>query len=254
MNEDAANNIAVFFTFYTIAKEYINAMQAIPDKLDAIRTQINHYTQCYHRPADSTQLLAVSKRQSPSRILEAWKAGQTAFGENYLQEARDKQQVLSDIPIEWHFIGPIQSNKTRDIAENFSWVHSIDRLKIAKRLSEQRPKHLPPLNVCLQVNMDNEASKSGCSPDELAQLAHTVNTLPQLNLRGLMIIPAKRDSLDEQRSVFAKVRELLTTLSMHNPSLNMDTLSMGMSDDMEAAIAEGSTMVRIGTSIFGPRE
>lgn len=229
-------------------------MQAIQEKLDAIRTQIKHYSDSHGRDKDSVQLLAVSKRQPPSKILEAWRAGQTAFGENYLQEARDKQQVLAELPIEWHFIGPIQSNKTRDIAEHFSWVHSVDRLKIAKRLSEQRPESLAPLNICLQVNIDNETTKSGCSTDELAHLAHTVNTLPQLRLRGLMVIPAKRSHLDEQHAVFAEVRDLMDTLSMHNPSLAIDTLSMGMSDDIEAAIAEGSTMVRVGTGIFGPRQ
>jgi pyridoxal phosphate enzyme (YggS family) len=229
-------------------------MQPIPEKLDTIRSQIDQYAEFYGRPKRSIQLLAVSKRQSPSKILEAWSAGQTAFGENYLQEARDKQRVLAKLPIEWHFIGPIQSNKTRDIAEHFSWVHSVDRLKVAKRLSKQRSTKLPSLNICLQVNIDDEATKSGCSPDELPNLALAVNALPQLNLRGLMVIPARRDNLNQQKSAFANIRTLQENLTQNNPSLSLDTLSMGMSNDMEAAIAEGSTMVRIGSSIFGPRE
>ncbi|MFG1488153.1 YggS family pyridoxal phosphate-dependent enzyme, partial [Oceanospirillum sp. HFRX-1_2] len=173
-------------------------------------------------------------------------------GENYLQESLDKQQELADLDIIWHFIGPIQSNKTRAIAENFQWVHSVDRLKVARRLSEQRPAELPPLNICLQVNISAEASKSGITVDELPELAREVAALPNLTLRGLMAIPAPADTLDAQRKPLAALRQAMEAIKAEHPQL--DTLSMGMSGDLEAAIAEGSTMVRIGTAIFGARD
>jgi len=229
-------------------------MRDIKQQLIDINQKIANTATQFNREPSDIQLLAVSKTQPPSRILDAYHAGQQSFGENYLQEARDKQEVLKDLDINWHFIGPIQSNKTREIAEHFSWVHSVDRLKVAKRISKQRPEHLPPLNICLQVNIDNEPSKSGVSIGELPALTQSINLLPQLRLRGLMAIPAKRSNHDEQRAVFIQVAELLQQLKLTNPCLDMDTLSMGMSDDMEAAIAAGATIVRVGSSIFGPRK
>jgi pyridoxal phosphate enzyme (YggS family) len=196
-------------------------------------------------------LLAVSKTFAPDALREAYQAGQTCFAESYVQEALDKIAALQDIPIEWHYIGPIQSNKTRAIAENFAWVHSVDRLKIAERLSEQRPAHLPPLQVCLQVNISMEASKSGAVPDEVDALAHAIAKLPNLKLRGLMAVPAPSDEIAAQRLPFAKLRELRDQLNRQG--LQLDTLSMGMSHDFAAAIAEGATIVRIGTAIFGDR-
>ena len=203
------------------------------------------------RHAGDINLLAVSKTFAPDALREAYQAGQTCFAESYVQEALDKIAALQDIPIEWHYIGPIQSNKTRAIAENFAWVHSVDRLKIAKRLSEQRPAHLPPLQVCLQVNISQEASKSGAVPDEVDALAHAIAKLPNLKLRGLMAVPAPSDEIAAQRLPFAKLRELRDQLNRQG--LQLDTLSMGMSHDFAAAIAEGATIVRIGTAIFGDR-
>lgn len=194
-------------------------------------------------------LLAVSKTQPAEAIREAFDAGLRDFGENYLQEALEKQADLADLPLRWHFIGPIQSNKTKAIAEHFDWVHSVDRLKIAQRLSEQRPDALGPLNICIQVNVSGEASKSGCSPEAVAALAETIATLPRLRLRGLMTIPAPTENPVEQRQAFARLRRLKETLGA-----DLDTLSMGMSQDLEAAIAEGATWVRIGTALFGARE
>ena len=194
-------------------------------------------------------LLAVSKTQPAAAIREAAAAGIRDFGENYLQEALDKQAELSDLPLAWHFIGPIQSNKTKSIAEHFDWVHSVDRLKIAQRLSDQRPTALPPLNICLQVNVSGEASKSGCAPEELPKLAQAVAAMPHLRLRGLMCIPAPSEDPAEQRAAFARLRALRDELP-----LTLDTLSMGMSQDLEAAIAEGATWVRIGTALFGARD
>ena len=232
-------------------------MQDISQKLQQTKRTIDSCAKKYGRLADEIQLLAVSKTQAPSRILEAYRAGQTAFGENYLQEARDKQQVLNGMEpkptIEWHFIGPIQSNKTREIAEHFQWVHSVDRLKIAQRLSQQRPETLPDLNICLQINIDNEVTKSGITPNDLPALADAISHLPRIRLRGLMVIPAKRSSETEQRAAFAAVAALYQDLELSNVHLSLDTLSMGMSDDMEAAIAEGATIVRVGSAIFGTR-
>lgn len=203
------------------------------------------------RDPDSVQLLAVSKTRSADELRQAIEAGLRAFGENYLQEALDKVAALQDQEIEWHFIGPIQSNKTRPIAEHFDWVHSVDRAKVARRLSEQRPPHLPPLNICLQVNISEEPSKSGCLPQEVPTLAREIAVLPNLRLRGLMAIPAASDDPLEQRRPLAALRQLLEQLQSEHPAL--DTLSMGMSNDMEAAIREGATIVRIGTALFGPR-
>ena len=197
-------------------------------------------------------LLAVSKTRPADDVRAAYNCGLTQFGENYLQEAVDKITDLADLPITWHFIGPIQSNKTRPIAEHFQWVQSIERPKIARRLNEQRPDSLPPLQVCLQVNISSEQSKSGVSLNELDELAALVDELPRLQLRGLMAIPAATDSESEQRATFAALRKAFEQLKLKHPQI--DTLSMGMSGDMESAIAEGSTMVRIGTAIFGPRQ
>ncbi len=227
-------------------------MTAILSNLQATRQAIAHAANAAHRNAAEVRLLAVSKTFPAASVREAYLAGQTAFGENYLQEALDKIHALSDLPLEWHFIGPIQSNKTRAIAENFAWVHSVDRLKIAERLSTQRPPQLPPLNVCLQVNVSGEESKSGIAPEEAGQLAREVARLPHLRLRGLMSIPAPATGETAQRAPFARMRELLGQLNSQGMAL--DTLSMGMSYDYPAAILEGATIVRIGTAIFGNRD
>ena len=203
------------------------------------------------RDAAEVSLLAVSKTWPADSVREAAAAGQRAFGENYVQEGADKVDALAGLGLEWHFIGPLQSNKTRLVANRFAWVHSIDRLKIAERLSAQRDAHLPPLEVCIQVNVSGEASKSGVAPAELPALAHAVAGLPRLRLRGLMAIPEPTSDVAVQRARFAALRELRDQLNAGG--LALDTLSMGMSDDLEAAIAEGSTMVRVGTAIFGSR-
>ena len=202
------------------------------------------------RPED-VHLLAVSKKQPLQKIVEAADAGQRDFGENIVQEGIEKVTKLAEKKLRWHFIGHLQSNKTRTVAEHFDWVHSIDTLKIAQRLSEQRPDSLGELNVCIQVNVDEEASKSGAAVGDVAELAHAVARLPRLRLRGLMCLPAVRDSFDEQRLPFARTRELAEELA--RGGLALDTLSMGMSDDFRAAIMEGATIVRIGTAVFGPR-
>ncbi|MCD6005840.1 YggS family pyridoxal phosphate-dependent enzyme [Vreelandella alkaliphila] len=227
---------------------------ALPESLAQARERLSNALKKAERPLDSATLLAVSKTKPASMIRQAWQHGQREFGENYLQEALEKQAELADLDdIVWHFIGPLQSNKTRAVAESFAWVHSVDRLKIAKRLSEQRPEHLPPLNICLQVNISREASKSGVMPDEVMSLAKEVATLPRLCLRGLMAIPAPANSLAEQRAPLAALRQLLETLQAALPDAPLDTLSMGMSDDLEAAVLEGATLVRLGTAIFGAR-
>lgn len=213
--------------------------------------RINEWCDQYERPRDSVRLLAVSKHFPCADIETLAGCGQTAFGESYLSEALDKLDLLSGLNLEWHFIGPMQSNKTRRIAERFAWVQSLDRLKIAQRLSEQRPDSLPPLNVCLQVNISGEASKSGAVPDSVAELAAAVADLPRLRLRGLMSIPAPTIQFGEQRAAFARLRRLYMDLIAAGHEL--DTLSMGMSNDLEAAIAEGSTLVRVGTGLFGQR-
>jgi hypothetical protein len=196
-------------------------------------------------------LLAVSKTRPAEQIRAAYQTGQRFFGENYLQEALEKIAQLQDIAIEWHFIGPIQSNKTRYISENFHWAQTIDRLKIAQRLNEQRPSNLPMLNVCIQVNISGEENKSGVNPSQLIELAKKVTTLPRLSLRGLMAIPEATDDKQLQRQRFAQLRELYLQVQAVAPTI--DTISMGMSGDMEQAISEGSTMVRIGSDIFGTR-
>jgi pyridoxal phosphate enzyme (YggS family) len=221
------------------------------ERLHRVQRQIDQALAQSGRPADDAALLAVSKTRPASDILALYRAGQRRFGENSLQEALQKMALLDGYDIEWHFIGPIQSNKSRDIASHFSWVHSVERLKIARRLSEQRPDELPPLNICLQVNVSDEASKSGCGLDELPQLAAEVATLPRLRLRGLMAIPAPSDDPASQRRPFCTLREALERLQGNG--LALDTLSMGMSADLDAAIAEGATLVRIGTALFGPR-
>ncbi|GAB3368178.1 YggS family pyridoxal phosphate-dependent enzyme [Massilia agri] len=200
-------------------------------------------------------MLAVSKTFPAEAVLEAMAAGQRAFGENYLQEGLDKMQEVArlqpDAVLEWHFIGPIQSNKTRPIASNFQWVHTVERLKIAQRLSEQRPEELGPLDICIQVNISGEASKSGASEDELPELARQVAALPNLRLRGLMAIPEATKDEAQQRAAFARLRALFEALRAQG--LALDTLSMGMSGDLKAAVAEGATIVRIGSAIFGVR-
>jgi len=227
----------------------------LQERLAAVRTRIAQAARSASRPADAVRLLAVSKTFPAAAVQEAADAGQTEFGENYVQEAVEKIAALRNktaSPLIWHFIGPIQSNKTRPIAENFDWVHSIDRDKIARRLSEQRPDGLPPLQVCIEVNVSGEASKSGVAPGDVPALARLVADLPRLKLRGLMAIPEPTDDMTLQRQRFATLRGLLEALQ--KDGLAVDTLSMGMSADMDAAIAEGATMVRIGTAIFGQRE
>jgi pyridoxal phosphate enzyme (YggS family) len=204
------------------------------------------------RSPEDVHLLAVSKKQPLEKIVAAADAGQRDFGENTVQEGIEKVTKLTQRGLCWHFIGHIQSNKTRAVAEHFDWVHSVDKLKTAKRLSEQRPESLGDLNVCIQVNIDEEASKSGVTPDAVGELARAIAGLPRLRLRGLMCLPAIRDTFDEQRIPFARTRELAELLAREG--LIMDTLSMGMSDDFRAAIMEGATIVRIGTAVFGPRE
>ncbi len=224
-------------------------MSTLADNLSAISARIASAAQAAGRDPASVQLLAVSKTKPASAIREIHAAGVCDFGENYLQEALTKQQALSDLPLIWHFIGPIQSNKTKAIAEHFDWVHSVDRLKIAQRLSEQRPAGLPPLNICLQVNVSGEDSKSGCTPADLPALAKAIAALPNLRLRGLMAIPEPTDDRTAQEAAFATLRQLQEGLG-----LGLDTLSMGMSHDLEAAIAQGATWVRIGTALFGARD
>jgi pyridoxal phosphate enzyme (YggS family) len=226
-------------------------MTTIASNLQAVHDAIASAATGAGRQTVEISLLAVSKTFAPDVIREAYRAGQRLFAESYVQEALDKIEVLRDLPIEWHFIGPIQSNKTRAIAENFAWVHSVDRLKIAERLSEQRPTHMPPLQTCLQINISGEASKSGVDPDQAGALAHAIAKLPGLKLRGLMAVPAPSDDVAEQRFYFAQLRELRDELNREG--LKMDELSMGMSHDFVAAIMEGATIVRIGTAIFGER-
>jgi pyridoxal phosphate enzyme (YggS family) len=230
-------------------------MSTIAQNLQAVDATIVAAAAAAGRPRSAIALLAVSKTFPFEAVLEAVAAGQQSFGENYLQEAVDKiaavAGALPDAALEWHFIGPIQSNKTRPIASHFHWVHTVERLKIAQRLSEQRPAELGPLNICLQVNISGEASKSGAAPDEVNALAHAVAQLPNLRLRGLMAIPEPESDLSKQHAAFARVRKLFEQLRADG--LELDTLSMGMSGDMQAAIAEGATIVRIGSAIFGAR-
>ena len=224
-------------------------MSTIADNIGLVSQRIRAAADAVQRDASSIHLLAVSKTKPAQAVREAFAAGMHDFGENYLQEALGKQSELTDLPLSWHFIGPIQSNKTRAIAENFAWVHSVDRLKIAQRLSEQRPADLPPLNICIQVNVSGEASKSGCTPADLPALANAISALPRLKLRGLMAIPEPTEDRAAQDAAFATVRDLQASLDQA-----LDTLSMGMSHDLESAIAQGATWVRIGTALFGARD
>ncbi|MBI2381231.1 MAG: YggS family pyridoxal phosphate-dependent enzyme [Gammaproteobacteria bacterium] len=226
-------------------------METIASRLAAVRARIAAAEAKARRPAGSVRLLAVSKTYGADAVREAHAAGQSAFGENYVQEGAAKLAACADLPLAWHFIGPLQANKTRAVAEAFAWVQSVDRERIARRLAEQRPAHLPPLNVCLQVNISGEASKSGIAPAELPALADQVAALPGLALRGLMAIPEATEDEAAQRRAFAALRGLFERLRATHPGL--DTLSMGMSGDLEAAIAEGATLVRVGTAIFGSR-
>jgi hypothetical protein len=223
----------------------------ISGRLQNLALRIARAAEAVGREPAGVRLLAVSKTWPADSVREAAAAGQRAFGENYVQEGVAKVEALAGLGLEWHFIGPLQSNKTRLVANSFAWVHSIDRLKIAERLSEQRDVHLPPLDVCIQVNVSGEASKSGVAPDDLPELARAVAALPRLRLRGLMAIPEPTSDVALQRARFASLRQLRDQLNAGG--LQLDTLSMGMSDDLEAAIAEGSTMVRVGTAIFGGR-
>jgi PLP dependent protein len=228
-------------------------MASIELKLQQLRQRIDDACTLAERPVQSVTLLAVSKTFGAEAVRQAHHAGQCAFGENYVQEALAKIEALTELspPLEWHLIGPLQSNKTREVATAFDWVHTVDRLKIAQRLSAQRPDHLPPLQVCVQVNVSGEASKAGVVPAEAAALARAVAALPRLRLRGLMSIPEPVDGFDGQRAPHRRLRELFDTL--RSQGLALDTLSMGMSADLEAAIAEGSTLVRVGSAIFGVR-
>lgn len=231
-------------------------MSIIAGNLQAVEATITDAVKASERARNEVQLLAVSKTFPAQVVLDAMAAGQLAFGENYLQEALDKiasvAQAQPDAAVEWHFIGPIQSNKTRPIAASFAWVHTVERLKIAQRLSEQRPPELGPLNICLQVNISGEASKSGASPEELPALAREVAQLPNLRLRGLMAIPEPTTDVAQQRAAFARVRALFDALRAEG--MELDTLSMGMSGDLAPAIAEGATIVRVGSAIFGKRD
>lgn len=229
-----------------------NDTSRIATALSDVRAQISSFESRYDRDPGTTLLLAVSKKKPASAVLEAMQAGQLSFGENYVDEAIDKISGINEPSLSWHFIGAIQSRKTAQIAEHFDWAHGVDRLKIARRLAEQRPASLPDLNICLQVNLDNEPSKAGVLLNEVAELADQCSTLSGIRLRGLMAIPAPRNDLNEQRAILAQLRQALHAIQQkHN---EMDTLSMGMSADMEAAIAEQATIVRVGTAIFGARE
>lgn len=223
-------------------------MHELAQRLARLEETIREYEARHGRASGSVALLAVSKRHPASAIKDAWAAGQRAFGENYVQEALAKAASLASLPIEWHFIGPLQGNKTAEVATNFSWVHTIDRIRIAERLNNQRPAELPALNVLIQVNVSGEQSKHGIVADALPALAAEVAALPRIKLRGLMTLPAPSTDFGAQRAAFAVLRELA-----RDSALDMETLSMGTSDDFEAAIAEGSTIVRLGTALFGPR-
>jgi PLP dependent protein len=231
-------------------------MSPISQNLQAVHDRIAAAAHSVSRNPHEIALLAVSKTFGADAVLEAAQAGQQAFGENYLQEALGKmdevRKAQPGLALKWHFIGPIQSNKTRPIAEHFDWVHSVERVKIAQRLSEQRPAHLPPLNICLQVNISGEASKSGAVPEQVEELAHAVASMPHLRLRGLMAIPEPEEEFEKQRAPLRRLRQLYEHLRAQG--LALDTLSMGMSADLDAAIAEGATIVRIGTAIFGQRD
>ena len=229
-------------------------MTTIADRLADAHQRIAQAAQNSSRDSKAIQLLAVSKTKPISQIVEAYDAGQRLFGENYVQEGEEKVNALRDShdDIEWHFIGPLQSNKSKSIAEHFDWMHTLSREKIARRLSEQRPAHLKPLQVCIQVNISQEESKSGVSPEEIAPLADAISALPRLTLRGLMAIPTATSDESVQQAEFRQMQALFKQLQQRYPAI--DTLSMGMSQDLELAIAFGSTMVRIGSAIFGERD
>lgn len=227
-------------------------MTEIKNRFHAILNDIRLATEQSGRSPDSVRLLAVSKTWPADKLRQVAELGQRRFGENYLQEALEKIDALADLDLEWHFIGPIQSNKTRDIAAFFHWAQSVDRLKIANRLHQQRPDDLPPLNVCIQVNIDNEDSKSGVKADEVLPLAKAISQLDRLRLRGLMVIPSRQTETASQHASFRRAQDLYQQLQ--NQFNGIDTLSMGMTADLAAAIAEGSTMVRIGTALFGQRD
>lgn len=224
-------------------------MSTIAENIANVRERIHRAAVASGRTADEITLIAVSKTRPAGAIREAWAAGIGHVGENYLQEALEKIDLLNDLPLIWHFIGPIQSNKTRALAERFDWVHSVDRLKIAQRLSDQRPADKPPLNICLQVNISGETSKSGVAPETVAELAEAIRQLPGVRLRGLMAIPAPAEDSEARRAPLRALAELMASLP--GP---LDTLSMGMSDDLTEAVQEGSTMLRIGTALFGARD
>jgi pyridoxal phosphate enzyme (YggS family) len=226
-------------------------MTTIGDKLQSVHTRIAAACEAAGRPVTDVTLLAVAKTFGPDAVRAAFAAGQAAFGENYIQEGVEKIALLADLPLEWHCIGPIQSNKTRLVAAHFHWAHGVDRLKTAQRLAEQRPADLPPLQVCIQVNIDGGPAKSGCAPDEALALARAVADLPRLRLRGLMTIPEPAEGFEAQLAVHRRAHGLFEELRA--AGLPLDTLSMGMTADLEAAIHAGSTMVRVGTAIFGGR-
>jgi len=227
-------------------------MPTIRSRLHEVQRRITAAEQQYGRTAGAVTLLAVSKGKTIPDIKATYDAGQRRFGESYIQEALPKIQALSDLDIEWNFIGPVQSNKTRNIARYFNWVHSVDRVKIAQRLHDQRPQSLPPLNICVQLNISHEHSKAGLALNDLVTLAREISVFDRLRFRGMMAIPAPSDAFGEQRRMFMRIRQAQERLIADGWAL--DTLSMGMSNDMEAAIAEGATIVRIGTAIFGERE
>lgn len=226
--------------------------KSLDTRLVQVRERIESACRAAGRGTTEVELLAVSKTRGVNEIRALAELGQRAFGENYVDEACAKQEPLDDLELAWHFIGPVQSNKTRTLAEHFDWVESVDRLKIARRLGDQRPGNLPPLNVLIQVDVDDEAQKAGCRPDQVAELADDIAGRDRLMLRGLMAIPAAVEHADDARPAFARLRELFERLRIGHPQI--DTLSMGMSGDLEPAIAEGSTRVRVGTALFGPRE
>ncbi|RLA48321.1 MAG: YggS family pyridoxal phosphate-dependent enzyme [Gammaproteobacteria bacterium] len=230
-------------------------MDNIANNIRQIKVLLEEFSINSHRNSDTVKVLAVSKGQGAEKLLAAWHAGIQCFGENYLQEALEKITTLSDINPEWHFIGPVQSNKTKDIARHFSWVHTVDRIRVATRLSEHRQGVAQPLNICIQVNIDSEAGKSGVEPHAILDLANTICELPNLRLRGLMVLPRPRTGFAAERQPFRRVAQLLEELKSNIPQFeSLDTLSMGMSNDWAAAIHEGATIVRIGTGIFGPRQ
>lgn len=224
-------------------------MNEVGERLERLRQSIRTIESRFGRAPDSVELVAVSKRQPPALVRAAFSAGQRAFGENYLKEAKSKIETLAEPDIQWHFIGAVQSNKTAEIAALFDWVHTVDRDKIARRLSDQRPPGRAPLNVCIQVNISNESTKGGVRPDDLPALIECVAELPRLHLAGLMALPAAEPAFEPQRETFARLAELARA-----SPVSLDHLSIGTSADYEAAIAEGATLVRIGTAVFGPRE